>query len=242
VRQRLQRLLAAAGIASRRGAEELVRAGRVTVDGRVAGLGESADPDTQDVRFDGRPIRPAAHEYWLLNKPGGTVTTARDPQGRRTVIDFIPTLVRVFPVGRLDLDTTGVLLLTNDGELTHRLLHPRFGVEKEYVATVRGPVEVAALAALRRGLMLEDGPTAPAQVTLLEAPRGETRLALVIHEGRKRQVKRMLEAVGHPVLGLHRRRFGPLTDEGLAVGQARPLHEQELGLLKETAELPGRGV
>jgi 23S rRNA pseudouridine2605 synthase len=238
LKQRLQRILASAGLASRRRAEELIQAGRVSIDGVTAHLGQSADPELQDIRVDGRPIQGAQPEYWLLNKPSGVVTTARDPQGRRTVVDCIATPARVFPVGRLDLDTTGVLLLTNDGGLTHRLLHPRYGVEKEYVATVRGPVEARALDVLRSGLLLEDGLTAPAEVSVLRASPRETRLMLVIHEGRKRQVRRMLEAVGHPVLALHRRRFGPLTDQDLAVGQSRRLTPLEIDQLKRSANLP----
>lgn len=238
MRQRLQRALAAAGVASRRRAEELIQAGRVTVDGELAEIGMQADPETQDIRVDGRPIRAAElKEYWLLNKPAGVLTTVRDPQGRPTVVDCVATRARVFPVGRLDQDTTGVLLLTNDGELAYRLLHPRFGVDKEYLVTVRGEVTEQAVERLRRGVDLEEGRTSPAQVRVLSRGRDETRLATVIHEGRKRQVKRMLEAVGHQVLALHRRRFAELSDAGLAIGEARHLTPRELLLLRRAAGL-----
>jgi 23S rRNA pseudouridine2605 synthase len=238
LRQRLQRLLASAGVASRRKAEDLIKAGRVTVDGRVAELGESADPDTQQIQVDGRPLVAEAPEYWLLNKPVGVVATARDPQERPTVVDFVSTKARVFPVGRLDLDTTGVLLLTNDGELAYRLLHPRFGVQKEYVATVRGRVGHDELDRLKRGVDLDDGITSPAEARILGYTGNETRLTLVIHEGRKRQVRRMLDAVDHPVLALHRRRFGSLTDRGLAAGQVRRLTQAEVDRLRGAAGLP----
>jgi 23S rRNA pseudouridine2605 synthase len=210
-------------------------AGRVTVDGRPARLGESVDTESQDVRVDGRRLSPQTLEYWLLNKPAGVVTTVRDPEGRPTVVDCLATKARVFPVGRLDLETTGVLLLTNDGELAHRLLHPRYGVEKEYVATVLGRPDEATLEVLRHGVELEDGPTAPARVELVGPAGRQTQVSLVIHEGRKRQVRRMLQAVGHPVRALHRRRFGPLDDARLPPGKARRLRAEEISRLKEVA-------
>ncbi len=232
--QRLQRVLAAAGVASRRHAEDLIRAGRVTVDGRVATIGTVVDPERHSIAVDGRPITAEAKEYWLLNKPAGVVSTASDPQGRRTVVDCVPTGTRIFPVGRLDRDTTGLLVLTNDGDLTHRLLHPRFGVEKEYRAWVRGRLPETALERLRRGVALEDGPTAPARAEVVRRTDEETELVVVIHEGRKRQVRRMLEAVGHPVLHLHRSRVDGLTEQGLAIGQARRLTPAEVARLGGT--------
>jgi pseudouridine synthase len=223
---RLNRFLASAGLGSRRGVETLIRDGRVTVDGAVAELGATVD-DGADVRVDGRPVSTEQRETVLLNKPAGVVTTARDPQGRRTVLDLVDTSVRLFPVGRLDLDTTGALLLTNDGDLAHRLMHPRHGVEKTYVADVDGDPGDEALEALRRGVELEDGPTAPAQVRRL----GPGRVELRIHEGRNRQVRRMCEAVGHPVRRLHRSDYAGLTVEELAPGAWRRLTEEEVAAL-----------
>ena len=239
---RLQKGLAEAGFASRRGSEELITAGRVTIDGVVAQLGASADPDTQVIAVDGRPIAAEAKEYWLLNKPAGVLSAVTDARGRRTVSDCVPTRARVFPVGRLDLDSTGLVLLTNDGDLAGRLLHPRFHVEKEYQVRVRGVVSKDAVEALRRGVVLEDGLTAPAAVEVLEITRPDggspqTSLRVVVHEGRKRQVRRMLEAVGHRVVALHRARFDGLTDAGLLPGQARRLSDDELERLRKQ---PGR--
>ena len=237
---RLQKALAEAGFASRRASEELIKAGRVTVDGTTAQLGASVDLETQVVAVDGRPIAAEPKEYWLLNKPAGVLSAVTDARGRRTVVECVPTRARVFPVGRLDLESTGLLLLTNDGDLAGRLLHPRFHVEKEYEVRVRGVVSKAALEALRRGVMLEDGQTAPAVVRVLEIvrpPRSgpETSLSIVLYEGRKRQVRRMLETVGHRVVALHRTRFDGLTDDGLLPGQARRLSVTELAQLRKQA-------
>ena len=229
---RLQRVLASAGLGSRRSCEELIRDGRVTVDGRVAELGMSVDPETQRVLVDGRPVAAEALEYWILNKPLGVLSTAKDPRGGRTVVDCLTTRARVFPVGRLDIDTTGVLLLTNDGELTHRLLHPSFGVEKEYRVVVTGRVSAQTAADLARGVELEDGWTSPARVRVLSSRAEESTLSVVIHEGRNRQVRRMVEAVGHRVSKLHRVRFGPLTDKGLKVGASRLLDPAEIAALR----------
>ncbi|MDQ4132225.1 MAG: rRNA pseudouridine synthase [Actinomycetota bacterium] len=230
--ERLQKVLAAAGLGSRRACEELIADGRVTVDGAVATLGQRVDPDTARVEVDGVPIsvRPGL-VYYLLNKPLGVVTTATDPQGRPTVVDLVPPQPRVFPVGRLDADTEGLLLLTNDGDLTHRLTHPSFGVEKEYLAEVEGRPSPAALRRLREGVPLEDGPTAPARAALVP-PRA---VRLVIHEGRKRQVRRMCAAVGHPVRRLVRTRIGPLADRSLAPGEWRPLTPAEVRALEQAA-------
>jgi 23S rRNA pseudouridine2605 synthase len=215
---RLNAWLARAGVASRRGADELIKAGRVTVNGPAAQLNTFVDPDDL--------VRLA---YVLLHKPPGTVTTTRDPQGRPTVVALVDLPERVVPVGRLDADTTGALLLTNDGELAHRLAHPRYEVDKVYEADVDGEPTPETLESLARGLELEDGRTAPARVRLL-AP---SRVELAIHEGRKHQVKRMLEAVGHPVVRLHRSRYGPLTLGGLAPGAWRELEPAEVQGLKK---------
>jgi len=243
VKVRLQRLLAEAGLGSRRNCESLIRAGRVSVDGRVAALGESVDPAEQAVLVDGLPVAAEAKEYWLLNKPAGVLSAAVDTRGRRTVTDCVPARGRVFPVGRLDLNSTGLIVLTNDGELAARLLHPRYHVEKEYVVTVRGTVAEAAVGRLRRGLILDDGQTAPARVEVLNRDRSSgrseiTTLRIIIHEGRKRQVRRMMEAVGHRVLRLHRTRFDGLTDAGLPLGQARPLFPSEVERLRNAGLRP----
>jgi len=228
--ERLQKVLAAVGLGSRRACEELIAEGRVTVDGEVAELGRRVDPDVARVEVDGVPIsvRPGLVHY-LLNKPAGVVTTASDPQGRPTVLDLVPPQPRIFPVGRLDAATEGLLLLTNDGDLTHRLTHPSFGVEKEYLAEVDTPPTRGELRRLREGVDLEDGRTAPARVTLVP-PRA---VRLVIHEGRNRQVRRMLDAVGHPVRRLVRTRIGPLTDRRLRPGEWRPLTPAEVRRLEE---------
>jgi len=234
---RLQRVLASAGLGSRRSCEDLIREGRVTVDGRVAELGSSVDPERQTILVDGAPIHQEALEYWLLNKPKGVVSTAKDPQGRRTVVDCVPTTARLFPVGRLDADTTGVLLLTNDGGLAYRLLHPSFGVEKEYGVVVKGGVTEASARRLARGIELEEGMTAPAQVEVTSANPARSELRVRIHEGRNRQIRRMLESVGHPVVELHRARFGSLSDDGLAIGAARPLEVTEVVRLRSLVHL-----
>ena len=225
---RLNAYLARAGVASRRGAEELIRAGRVRVNGEVAGLATFVEPrDTVEV--DGNPIEPEPLTYVLLHKPAGVVTTARDPQGRPTVVGLVAHERRVVPVGRLDADTTGALLLTNDGPLAHRLMHPRYEVDKVYEAEVEGAPSDDALAQLAEGVELEDGKTSPATVERL----GRSRIELTIHEGRKHQVKRMLQAVGHPVRHLHRSRYAGLMLEGLAPGEWRELTSEEIKRLKE---------
>ena len=226
--ERLQKVLARAGFGSRRVCEELIAAERVRVNGRLAALGQRVDPENDVVEVDGMAVG-VAHGlvYYLLNKPRGTVTTAADPQGRTTVVDLVPSEPRVFPVGRLDADTEGLLVLTNDGALTHRLTHPSFGVEKEYLAEVQGTPSPAAVRRLREGVVLDDGITAPARVALV-APGA---LRLVLHEGRNRQVRRMCDAVGHPVVRLVRTRIGPLADRGLAPGEWRPLSLGEVRAL-----------
>jgi 23S rRNA pseudouridine2605 synthase len=230
--ERLQKILAQAGFGSRRLCEELIADGRVAVNGEVAELGRRVDPEHDRVEVDGVAIgvRPGLVHY-LLNKPRGVVTTASDPQGRRTVVDLVPAEPRVFPVGRLDADTEGLLLLTNDGDLTHRLTHPSFGVEKEYVAEVEGKPSRLALRRLREGVELDDGVTAPARVALVEP----NVVRIVIHEGRNRQVRRMCDAVGHPVVRLVRTRIGPLRDPGLRPGTWRPLEVDEVRALERAA-------
>ena len=223
--ERLQKVLAATGYGSRRVAEDLIAAGRVTVNGEVAVLGRRIDPDVDHVEVDGAPIgvRPG-FVYYLLNKPVGVITTARDTHGRPTVLDLVPTEPRVFSVGRLDADTEGLLLLTNDGQLANRIAHPSHGVEKEYLVEVDGGrVPAGALRRLREGVELDDGVTAPARVS--QPDPGVLRL--VIHEGRNRQVRRMCDAVGHPVRRLVRTRLGPLTDRSLTPGSWRELSTDE---------------
>jgi 23S rRNA pseudouridine2605 synthase len=224
---RLNAYLARAGVASRRGADELIKAGRVTVNGEPGQLNTFVQSRDR-VAVDGERVALQRLAYVLLHKPAGVVTTARDPQGRPTVIELVPAEPRVVPVGRLDADTTGALLLTNDGPLAHRLAHPRYGVEKIYEAEVEGEPDDAALDALRNGIELEDGPTSPARVRRL-AP---SRIELAIHEGRNRQVRRMLEAVGHQVRGLHRSAYAGLTLEGLEPGRWRELEPSEVDALR----------
>ena len=224
---RLNAYLARAGVASRRGADELIKAGRVRVNGQLGALNTFVEAGDR-VELDGRELAPQRLAYVLLHKPTGVVTTARDPQGRPTVVDLVAHEARVVPVGRLDADTTGALLLTNDGPLAHRLAHPRYEVEKVYEAEVEGEPSEEALRRLRDGVELDDGRTAPARVRRL----GPSKLELAIHEGRKHQVKRMLEAVGHPVRRLHRSRYAGLTLESLRPGEWRELRPGELARLR----------
>jgi 23S rRNA pseudouridine2605 synthase len=224
---RLNAYLARAGVASRRKADELIKAGRVTVNGEPGQLNTFVERRDR-VEVDGEAVAAQELAYVLLHKPAGVVTTASDPQGRRTVVDLVDVPERVVPVGRLDVDTTGALLLTNDGPLAHRLAHPRYGVEKVYLADVDGEVDERVLRALSEGVELEDGMTAPATVRCL-AP---SQVELTLHEGRNRQVRRMLEAVGHPVAHLHRSVYAGLTLEGLAPGEWRELRPEEISALR----------
>jgi 23S rRNA pseudouridine2605 synthase len=224
---RLNAWLARAGVASRRGADELIKAGRVTVNGEPGQLNTFVQARDR-VELDGRPLAKQQLAYVLLHKPAGAVTTARDPHGRPTVVELVRHPARVVPVGRLDADTTGALLLTNDGELAHRLAHPSHEVDKVYVAEVEGDPTAGALARLERGVDLDDGRSAPAQARRL----GPGRVELTIHEGRKHQVKRMLAAVGHPVRQLHRSVYAGLTLEGLEPGEWRELEPSEVERLK----------
>jgi 23S rRNA pseudouridine2605 synthase len=226
---RLNAYLARAGVASRRRSDELIQAGRVRVNGEPGELHTVVGP-RDVVEVDGRQVSPQPLSYVLLHKPPGVVTTARDPHGRPTVVDLVRHDARVVPVGRLDADTTGALLLTNDGPLAHRLAHPRYGVPKVYEVEVEGAPGPEALAALRDGVELEDGRTAPAEVRAL----GDGRIELTLHEGRKHQVKRMCEAVGHPVRRLHRSRYAGIDLRGLGPGEWRELARgevRELGAL-----------
>ena len=221
---RLNAYLARAGIASRRGSDDLIKAGRVRVNDLPGELNTYVHSGDR-VEVDGEEVTPQGLRYVLLNKPAGTVTTARDPQGRPTVVQLVEDIPeRVVPVGRLDADTTGALLLTNDGPLAHRLAHPRYGVEKVYEVDVEGEPDDPALEQLAAGVELDDGLTAPAIVRCL----GPAKLELTLHEGRKHQVKRMCEAVGHPVLRLHRSRYADLTVEGLEPGAWRELEPSEV--------------
>ena len=237
--ERLQKVLARRGFGSRRACEELVTSGRVKVNGRPARLGQRVDPDQDLVEVDGAPVgvRPGL-VYYLLNKPRGVVTTASDPEGRPTVVGLVPAEPRVFPVGRLDADSEGLLLLTNDGELAHRLTHPSFGVEKEYLAEVQGTPGAGALRRLREGVELEDGITAPARVALV-AP-GAVRI--VVHEGRNRLIRRMCEAVGHPVTRLVRTRIGPVAERRLPPGEWRALSASEVRGLETAAVATARST
>lgn len=230
--ERLQKVLAAAGLGSRRACEILIEEERVTVNGEVAVLGRRVDPNRDRIEVDGGrvPVRPGLVSY-LLNKPRGVVSTASDPQGRATVVQLVPAEPRIFPVGRLDTDTEGLLVLTNDGDLAQRLTHPSFGVDKEYLAQVEGSPSAAELRRLREGIELDDGMTAPARASLVTPGA----VKLVIHEGRNRQVRRMLEAIGYPVQRLVRTRIGPLADRRLRPGEWRVLGMEEVRALEAAA-------
>lgn len=237
---RLVKFMATAGVASRRASEELIRAGRVTVNGELVTDPARDVSDADAVSFDGEPVQqPDERLVYALNKPVGVVSTARDPQGRLTVVSLVPDTGRLYPVGRLDADSSGLILLTNDGDLAHRLTHPRFEVPKTYLATVAGgPVGDAALRKLRTGVELEDGLTAPARVRRLRADR----LEITIHEGRNRQVRRMCEAVGHPVQTLERVAFGSLKLGRLPSGSYRRLGEVEIAQLSAESEARRSGT
>ncbi len=241
--ERVQKVLAAAGVASRRASEELIAAGRVAVDGEVVRLGAKADPFRQVITVDGERVHTnPLLVYFLLNKPTGVVTTVTDPQGRPTVMDLVPANPRVYPVGRLDRDTEGLLLLTNDGELANRLAHPRYQVEKTYVAQIRGPLKRHAVRALLEGIELDDGPARARSVRELGASADRTLVELVLTEGRKREVRRMLAAVDVPLERLARVKIGPLALGDIGSGKFRPLTGAEVRALYAAVGLgaPGR--
>jgi 23S rRNA pseudouridine2605 synthase len=230
--ERLQKVLARAGVASRRAVEEMMVAGRIRVNGRTAVLGQRIDPNKDEVEVDGSRV-PLKTDliYYLMNKPSGVVTSAEDEHGRPTVLDLVDASERVWPVGRLDIDTEGALILTNDGDLTHRLTHPSFQVPKTYVVWAKGTVGEKALRALARGVELEDGMTAPAEVALRETSGGASLIEMTITEGRNRQVRRMMAAVGHDVIRLARTTIGPLQLGHLRPGTARRLGLSEVRAL-----------
>lgn len=225
---RLAKFLAHGGVASRRKAEEIIAKGLVTVGGEVV-TDPARDVDVgDDVRVNGEPVAAEAREVWAVNKPAGVVSTAREPGDRPAVVELVETEARLYPVGRLDADTTGLLLLTNDGELANRLTHPRYEIPKTYRARLRAPIADRDLDRLREGVKLEDGPTGPAEVRRL----GEREIEIVLREGRNRQVRRMVEAVGNRVVGLRRVKFGPLGLDNLQPGKARRLSAAEIAQLR----------
>lgn len=239
--QRLQKILAQAGVASRRQAEQMILAGRVAVDGVVVkALGSQADPQRQVITVDNQPLpRAQGLEYWLAHKPRGVVCTSRDPQGRTRVADLLPPEIkaRLYPVGRLDIDSEGLVLLTNDGELALRLTHPRYQVPKSYRVWVKGLPSRGAITRLRQGVPLEDGPSLPARVFLKSGGQRTSKLSIVINEGRKREIRRMCEQVGHPVTRLVRVGLGPLRLGDMPPGACRRLSPGEIKGLRQAAGL-----
>lgn len=245
---RLQKFLAESGVASRRKCELLIAAGRVTVNGTIAAIGQTVTPGKDTILLDGRALAREAKVYVVLNKPAGVITTASDTHKRRTVLDCLtpdqqagcdagpgagqPVRARVFPVGRLDYDTRGVLLLTNDGELANRLTHPRYGAEKVYLAVVDGVIGPGAVQKLERGVSLEEGRTAPAKVEVIETGPSASRIRLTLREGRKREVRRMCAKVGHPVIELVRESMAGITADGLQLGEWRYLTDREVVALQ----------
>jgi 23S rRNA pseudouridine2605 synthase len=228
--------LARAGVGSRRSCDELVRDGAVAVNGETVTFPRHKVEEADVVAVNGEPVSPRTLRYVLVNKPRGVASTRSDPHADRVIVDLVPDGRALFPVGRLDVDTTGLIVLTNDGVLANRLMHPRYGVPKTYTARVRGKVTKRALASLREGIVLEDGVTAPAEVTLRKQSAKTALLDLTIHEGRKRQVRRMFQALGLPVEELHRRRYGPLSDKGLAPGGFRELGGDDVDGLRRAGE------
>ncbi len=227
---RLQKILARAGVASRRRCEELIRDGRVAVDGLVTTeMGCKVDPDNQRITFDGKPIRSEEKVYLLLNKPTGYVTTLSDPQGRPIVTDLLPDITkRVFPVGRLDLNSEGALLLTNDGQLTNYVLHPRYGVKKTYEVSVEYAPATRDIKRLEQGIRIDGMKTLPAKISFISRKKGNIRIKVIIHEGKKRQVRKMFSAIGHPVKKLKRTAYGRLTLGGLNTAEYRLLRKKDI--------------
>lgn len=242
--ERLQKVLAAAGIGSRRKCEELITAGRITVDGQtVTQLGTKVDPEASEIRVDGEPLaRQQRRMYFMLNKPEGVVTTSRDPSGRPRVVDLVPDGQRLFAVGRLDLSSEGLILMTNDGPLANLLAHPRYGVEKTYQALVVGVPEPAVLERLRQGVRLAEGRAHAKRVSIKSQHKQSALLELVLDEGKNREVRRLLAQVGHKVLRLKRTALGPLRLGDLAPGEFRPLKKEEVQALREAAEKQGAEV
>lgn len=246
-RERLQKAIARLGIASRRHAEELIRKGLVKVNGRIVTTPGTKVTAQDQIEIEGcQDKKPAARRenyvYYLLHKPEGVITSAYDPQNRKTVVDILRQKIkrRVYPVGRLDYNTSGLLILTNDGELTYRLTHPRYGVDKVYRAWLKGPVAPKALKMLQEGVLLADGLTSPAKITKVEQANGGNNLTVVeitIHEGRNRQVRRMFDAVGHPLVRLQRIAFGPIRLNGMKPGEFRPLTAEEIARLRSEVGL-----
>jgi 23S rRNA pseudouridine2605 synthase len=239
--ERLHVRIAHSGLCSRRAAEQMIRDGRVEVNGEIVREMGRKVSETDDVRVDGESIQTAKHYTLVLNKPTGVVTTLSDPQRRPTIVKFLPDLgVQLKPVGRLDMDTEGLIICTNDGELAQRLAHPRYGIEKEYQAIVEGIPDEKALKQLREGVFVEDRKTSPAKVTVVHAEpkRNTTSLRITIHEGRKRQIRLMCEAVGHPVQSLRRLRIGPLYVKGMRAGECKMLGKKEVDELRALVGLP----
>ena len=228
--------LARAGVGSRRSCDELVRDGAVTVNGEVVTFPRQKIAEEDVVAVHGEPVEPKELRYLLVNKPRGVASTRSDPHAERVIVDLVPDGRMLFPVGRLDVDTTGLIVLTNDGVLANRLMHPRYGVPKTYAARVKGKVSRRALGTLRQGVELEDGLTAPAEVNLRKQSAKTALVEITIHEGRKRQVRRMFAAVGLPVEELHRRRYGPIVDKGLEPGGYRELGGEEVEALRRAGE------
>jgi 23S rRNA pseudouridine2605 synthase len=234
--------LARSGVGSRRHCDEVVKQGRVTVNGAAVTFPREQVGSGDEVAVDGEVVTPRELRYVLVNKPRGVASTRSDPHAERVLVELVPHGRVLFPVGRLDVDTTGLIVLTNDGVLANRLMHPRYGVPKTYVARVQGRVSKRDLAELRRGVQLEDGVTAPAEVRLVKQSPKTALVELTLHEGRKRQVRRMLAALGLTVDELHRRRYGPLGDKGLGIGQHRELTQEEVDALRRAGEESDRRV
>lgn len=248
--ERVQKILSQWGIASRRGAEQLILEGRVTLNGAVAHLGQKADPERDRVEVDGKRVQPQNRPqliYLLINKPIGVVSTCHDPQNRRTVLDLLPIKLQhgkgLHPVGRLDVESTGALLLTNDGELTNQLTHPRHHIPKTYEVWVEGEVSPAVLRQWREGVMLDGRKTLPALVNVIRRAKSSTLLKIILREGRNRQIRRVAEQLGHPVIGLHRVAIGSIQlqsagNSPIAIGQYRALDPSEIESLKHISHLP----
>lgn len=235
---RLQKYLAECGVASRRASEQLIEAGRVCVNGVPAALGQRIDPGQDQIAVDGAPLVRDEKVYVVLNKPGGVITTAKDTHGRATVLDCVEGVkARVYPVGRLDMDVEGVLLFTNDGELAHRLMHPRYGIDKEYIAVVYGGVSPETARRMEAGIRLDDGVAQAARVAILQQAPNRSRISLTLREGRKHEVKRLCAAAGHPVRSLRRAAFCGITAEGLRPGEWRYLSTDEVQRIRAAVKL-----